>query len=446
MLKFKFHIIMTTFLLINITSLGYAQGGEDASCPPDHEPFKNELKTLESAFSKLSDIEKLIKEAALEEKEQKLREAIQISLDCKNNANTLIEKLVTKITENLECSECTELIHQVETDKSDCENALSIYKKELRRILIETDIQTYITRRGLPTPRSVKEKNWRGKVIGTKLVGSENHFEKEINTFLIQKLFTKTGDIQVIQHPTPVSSTEGIPSAYYEDPSGFVVSVKNLREELEQKTTPYEDAYDSMLPGDQNNFTWFGNEIVLYYPGVKLENWKNYSKKISNGSDLSSATAGKMTTFQFKATEDGTASLSDPQTGVEIKTYEVENIVDPAPVTVAKIGFDPKKMHWFEESREIYIPEDKTLIIRSYYKKKGEQDEAPSNNSESVTIIQESPGGLYVISHSYIRGERYTNSADALNIGPNTVWNPETTVEQYKTWKTALFEKFSQNP
>ena len=418
MLKFKFHIILTALLLINIARIGHTLDREDATCPTDHEPFKNDLETLKNDFSRLSDIETLMKEAALDEKNQQLREAIKISLDCKNNANTLIEKIANKLTENPECQECSRLIQQAETDKSDCENALSYYKNELNKLIILHDIGTYITKNTLPQdPKK-----------------SANNKASDLDTFLRETLWNADGEIQKFAIPTALSSSEDEPTGFYQDPK-IILSVKNFRKKFENLNSPTE--YENGWLTDENKWTWFGTETREFYPGKNLEHWRNYSKN-TKGADLSADTAGNMTQLKMSSTENKDKFNKDPHTGIELSSFDIENEIDLAPVAFGLI--DPKKMHWLSESREIYLPDDNTLIIRTYFKKKGDHDKAPTNDDESVTIVQKTDEGLHVVTRSYHRGQRYTNPKDVADIGPNLVWNPETTIEQYKTWKIDLFE------
>ena len=408
MLKYTFYIV---FLFLSFNS--YA-----LECPHDHEIASQDTQEfIVNTRDKLNIISQLLERESFEEQKQQLSEGIQFALDCKRNADALIQ-------ENITCETCTDLIRRLEETKQECENVLSFKKTALKKLLINNDISTYITKNSLPQdPKK-----------------SANNKASDLNTFLRETLFTPESTIQQFQIPSALPSSEDEPIGFYQD-SKITISVKNFRKNLENLNSPTE--YKDGWVADNNKLTWFGTETREFHPGKKIENWKNYVTN-TNGKNLSAHTRDKMSEFQLTSTEVADKFHVDPNTGTEFRTFDVENTIDLTPVAGGLI--DPERMNWISERREISLPQDKTLITRTYYKKKGDRDRAPTNDDESVTIVQESDEGLHIITRSYHRGQRYTNAADIANIGPNMVWDPETTLEQYKEWKIGLFEHFSKNP
>ncbi|MBI2608654.1 MAG: hypothetical protein HYW47_03525 [Deltaproteobacteria bacterium] len=388
--RYSFYLAFGFLGFLSLVNLSYAEG---STCPPPEEnPFKERISEINGYLNKLQEIQTTLAQRTLEEQKELVSESIQNALDCVSHSDVLIEELAQSDQSETNLN----TLSKIQITKLQCEEELNTYKNKLKKILIELDIRSYISRRGIPNLKS------------------QNHYSNELDQILFNTLFTKNGIARLSTPQNP----------QYTDPrsgSSIQVTLPN-RKNYEGKTFGEADEIDdTWSPGNDREYTWSGIETQEFYPGMTLENYRNYIKN-TNNKDMARQTKDEMekmfynrTPIKYKNTD-----WKDPLTQTEFNSYNAESI---SRVNRSMV----EKTHYHKEEREIYLPEDKTLVTRSYFLKPGSEDKAPTYDNEALTIVQESEKGLLIVNHSRRRGQRYAWASDS-------VWNPQSYVEAYQNW------------
>ena len=391
--RYSFYLVCGFIGFLGLVNPSY---GEGSTCPdPEENPYKERISEINGYLNRLQEIQSTLAQRTLEEQKVLVSESIQTALDCVSDSDILIEKL-SENEENLN------MLSEVQVKKLECEEALVTYKNKLKKILIELDIRGYISRRSIPNNQST------------------NHYSNELDEILFDTLFTESGiaRLNAPENPQYTDSANG---------ASVHITLPN-RKDYEGKTFGNE-IKDGWSPGDEREYTWFGIETKEFYPKMTLENYKTYIQN-TNNVDMASQTKNEMDEMFYNRTPIPDTFEQNPVTRTEFNSYNAES---RARVNNSMVN----KAHYESEEREIYLPEDKTLIVRSYFKNPGNKDKAPTYDNEALTIVQETEEGLHIVRHNRRRGQRYAWAN-------NTVWTPQSYVDAYQKWVIPLFLNNSQ--